>query len=463
MKHIAVIDIGKTNAKVAIVDLSTLSETAIRKTPNSILNTGLYPHTDVETLWNFILESLKALNQSHLIDAIIVTTHGATAALLNKQGELALPVLDYEFSGPNELSESYNSVRPDFSETGSPRLPIGLNLGAQIFWQQQKFSDAFAKATQLLMYPQYWSYRLSGVAAAEVTSLGCHTDLWLPRSGCYSPLVDSCGLSLLMPPLRQASDVLGPLRPELVNLTGLRGDTLVYCGLHDSNASLVPHLIQRTVPCAVVSTGTWVIAMAVGGKLPVLDSSRDTLLNVNAFGDCVPSARFMGGREYQIIMEGVHAKPTHGDVLDVLKSGTMLLPSVASGCGPFPTQTFKWIDAEQLTPEKRQIEVSFYLALMTATCLDLIGAEGDIIVEGPFSTNQLLLDMLAAATGRPVFVGSTTATGTTIGAASLIAQKAADHPRKHPDHNSWHEQLAAYAEAWRIYTRDERPNLSSKA
>ncbi len=463
MKHVAVIDIGKTNAKVAIVDLSTLCEVAIRKTPNAVLNTGLYPHADVETLWNFILESLKALNQSHLIDAIIVTTHGATAALLNEQGELALPVLDYEYSGPTELSESYDTVRPDFSETGSPRLPIGLNLGAQIFWQQQKFPEAFAKATQLLMYPQYWSYRLSGVSAAEVTSLGCHTDLWLPRSGCYSSLVDNCGLTRLMPPPHQASDVLGPIRPELVNLTGLRGDTLVYCGLHDSNASLVPHLIQRTVPCSVVSTGTWVIAMAVGGKLPVLDASRDTLLNVNAFGDCVPSARFMGGREYQIIMDGLNASPLESDILGVLKSGTMLLPSVVSGCGPFPTQTFAWMGAEHLKPERRQIAVSFYLALMTATCLDLIGSEGDIIVEGPFSTNQMLLDMLAAATHRSVYVGSSTATGTTIGAASLIAQKAAEHPRKHPHNTSWHEQFAAYAKAWRIYSRDERPNLSSKA
>ena len=41
--------------------------------------------------------------------------------------------------------------------------------------------------------------------------------------------------------------------------------TPVLTGIHDSNASLLPHLIDRKPPFAVVSTGTWVIAMAIGG------------------------------------------------------------------------------------------------------------------------------------------------------------------------------------------------------
>jgi hypothetical protein len=37
--------------------------------------------------------------------------------------------------------------------------------------------------------------------------------------------------------------------------------------------------------------------MAVGGWAVKLGPARDTLIDVNAFGDPVPSARFMGGRE----------------------------------------------------------------------------------------------------------------------------------------------------------------------
>ena len=55
-------------------------------------------------------------------------------------------------------------------------------------------------------------------------------------------------------------------------------------------------------PFSVVSTGTWVIAMAVGGAAVELDPARDTLVNVNAFGEPVPSARFMGGREFATLV-----------------------------------------------------------------------------------------------------------------------------------------------------------------
>src|SRR6202000_2707319 len=78
-------------------------------------------------------------------------------------------------------------------------------------------------------------------------------------------------------------------------------DIPVYCGIHDSNASLLAHLVERDPPFAVVSTGTWVVIFGVGGDLDHLDPARDTLANVDAYGNAGPSARFMGGREFEII------------------------------------------------------------------------------------------------------------------------------------------------------------------
>ncbi|RWQ66318.1 MAG: carbohydrate kinase, partial [Mesorhizobium sp.] len=136
-RHIAVIDIGKTNAKVALVDLADMREVALRRMANAPVADGPYPHHDVELLWSFILDSLAGINREQRIDAISITTHGATGVLVDAAGELALPVLDYEFAGPDTLAEDYDAVRPAFTETGTPRLPVGLNLGAQFFWQQR--------------------------------------------------------------------------------------------------------------------------------------------------------------------------------------------------------------------------------------------------------------------------------------------------------------------------------------
>jgi len=136
---VGVIDIGKSNAKFAVVDLDAHAEIDVRKTPNNVLSVAPYPHFDVAGLWSFILESIAELNRVHPLDALSVTTHGASAALIGVAGELSLPVLDYEYGGPDALKRDYDGIRPDFSETFTPRLPAGLNLGAQLLWQARSY------------------------------------------------------------------------------------------------------------------------------------------------------------------------------------------------------------------------------------------------------------------------------------------------------------------------------------
>ncbi|MDW6026239.1 FGGY-family carbohydrate kinase [Mesorhizobium sp. BAC0120] len=420
VRHVAVIDIGKTNAKVVVVDLDRRAETGVRRMPNAVLRDGPYPHFDTERLWAFVLDSLAALNREQRIDAVSITTHGATAALIDAGGRLALPILDYEHDGPDRVAGEYDAERPPFAETGTPRLPVGLNLGAQLFWQARTFPEDFARTASILMYPQYWAFRLTGVRANETTSLGCHTDLWGVREGHFSSLVERMGWRELMAPVRRAADRLSPILPEVAAATGLASGTPVHCGIHDSNASLLPHLIGREQPFSVVSTGTWVISMAIGGERVGLDPTRDTLVNVSAFGEPVPSARFMGGREFAILV-GENAPASAGDEVEaVLKSPIMLTPSIQRGSGPFPDRKSEWIGGE---PEGgvRTAAASFYLALMTATALELIGAKGPAIIEGPFAANVLFAKMLAAATAQPVISAGTSATGTSIGAALLAA------------------------------------------
>lgn len=450
MGLVAVIDIGKTNAKVALVDLGTMREIAVEKTPNAVRRDGPYPHHDVERLWAFILDALGRLARQNRIDAISVTTHGATAALLKADGALVLPVLDYEHDGLDATRDEYEAVRPPFAETGSPKLSLGLNIGPQLFWQSRAFPAEFARTATIIMYAQYWSFRLTGVRAGEATSLGCHTDLWAPGAADYSSLVGRMGWRDLFPPLRRASDVLGPLLPELAQATGLPEGIPVHCGIHDSNASLLPHLTAHRPPFSVASTGTWVISMAVGGRKVTLDPARDTLINVNAYGDPVPSARFMGGREFERLMQGRARDWSDGDLQAVLDGPIMLTPAVQGGSGPFSDAEARWLDGE---PDggRRFVAVSFYLAMMTATCLALIGADGPTLVEGPFAANRPYLAMLAAATRRPVAAQVGGSTGTSIGAALLAGGAATETSEvTMPDL----PRLTLYADRWRHVTGD---------
>ena len=420
-RHIAVIDIGKTNAKVVVLDAETGGEIAVVKTNNGVLKTSPYPHYDIERLWDFIIGALRSFAAVPGFDAISITTHGASAVLLDADGSLALPVLDYEHIYPQAVQEAYGHLRPAFAETFSPRLSGGLNVGAQIHYQKSAFPGDFVQVATILTYPQYWAFRLTGIAANEVTSLGCHTDLWNPTTGNYSSLVDTLGIRTLMAPVRSAFEALGPVLPTLAADIGLAAPVPIYCGIHDSNASLLPHLVENEAPFAVVSTGTWVISFAVGGDLLHLDPARDALANVDAYGRAVPSSRFMGGREFEILAAEIGTVPPEAieaALETVIGNGLMLLPNVVGGSGPFPGRKMRWIGDASADNAERLAAVSLYLALMTEACLGLIGARGPIFVEGPFALNSAYLVALSALTRTDV-IAVAGSTGTSQGAALL--------------------------------------------
>lgn len=424
-RHIAVIDIGKTNAKLVLVDQDSLGEIAVVTRPNTVLTGPPWPHFDVEGHWAFLLDGLRNFHERYGIDAISITAHGACAALLDKDLNLAAPILDYEFSGPDDVAEDYNAIRPPFRETGSPKLAGGLNIGAQLFWQFQIDPDLRNRTHQIVTYPQFWGAWLTGITATDVTSLGCHTDLWNPTAGKFSSLIETLGLTNMMAPVRKPSDVLGPLLPDVAKKTGLPPDTPVYCGIHDSNASLLPYVLAESPPFSVVSTGTWVIVMSIGGDPIELDPGLDTLINVTAFGGSAPSARFMGGREHDLATAGPYSQPTQNDLEHILTNQIMLLPAVVPETGPFKGQASQWVgDAPEIGTGARGAAVALYLALVSAECLSNIGHRGSLIVEGPFAANQVYLDMLGIATGSTVH-RSLSSTGTSTGAALLAKQSPA--------------------------------------
>ncbi len=442
MKHIAVIDVGKTNAKLALVDATTLEEIAVRTRPNAVLTDGPYPHFDLDGHFAFFLKMLAEFQSTYGIDAISITTHGASATLIGHDGA-ALPMLDYEHTGPDSAS-GYDALRPSFNATGSPRLPLGLNVGAQLHWLFEAHPDLRDQVKAIVTYPQYWGYRLTGELATDVTSLGCHTDLWEPQNGRFSALVDSLGIADLMAPARKSSDILGTISDNIAMTTGIPSGTPVMVGIHDSNASLYPHLLGRKGAFSVVSTGTWVICMAMGGGAPRLDPSRDTLMNVNALGQAVPTSRFMGGREFEIIRKDRDWQATGADRDSVL-GGIYLLPAVEPNTGPFAGRAASWVGTAQ-TQGEELVALSYYLALMTHTCLDLIGAKGPTVIEGPFAKNADFLAMLAAI--RPDgFEVAASATGTSVGAAMLCIPdaRAPETTRVSPPEDS---RLAAYAADW---------------
>ena len=326
--------------------------------------------------------------------------------------------MDYEFPGVEDIEQTYVSLRPPFSESLSPKLPVGLNLGRQIAWQKARFPEEVSRAKHLLTYPQYWAWRLSGIAASEVTSLGSHTDLWAPLEGRPSSLVATLDLQNLLPPLRRAYERLGQIKADIAAAAGLREGTEVLCGVHDSNASLLPHLASRKAPFTIISTGTWTILMAVGLGVGALNPADDTLANVDVEGRPVACARFMGGREYAEIVGGAPANPDTAALVRVIVSGAMALPCFSGQGGPFAARRGEIRGA--VAPADHTALATLYVALVTDLMLTRLGVKGgDLIVEGSLAANPAYCELLAAMRPSQEVYAASDSAGTARGAALL--------------------------------------------
>ncbi|MEO0550803.1 MAG: FGGY family carbohydrate kinase [Pseudomonadota bacterium] len=426
IEYVAVLDIGKTNVKLHVLN-ADLNSVGVESIPNTVLLEDPYPQYSVDKIWDWLVRMLREFAANFSIGAINVSAHGATAAIVNAnvsngRDGLVLPILDYEFDGPDRLRSDYDQVRPGFESTYSPVLPFGLNLGAQLFWQSRMYPEAFAQASHILAYPQYWVWRMTGALCSEVTSLGCHTDLWCPGEGQWSSLATKFGWSDLFPSLVSAWGAVANVHPRFAEQTGLDPSCRIFPGLHDSNASFARYLGRaEAAPFAVVSTGTWAIAMASGASLQTLDSRRDMLANVDAMGRPIACARSMGGREYDKICETLGATTEAyvdaAEISEIVNKGAMALPDFSGGSGPFGGAEGAIVNAYE--GMNGTALATLYAALMVDLKLNLLEAQGDVFIEGAFANNQTLCALVAQL--RPdqrVFV-SGDKTGTVVGCAQL--------------------------------------------
>lgn len=420
-----VIDIGKTHVKLHVLD-DVFKSIFSKQMKNEVLLNEIYPCINTDKIWNWLVTGIQDVTNKYNVKAINITTHGATAALINRESSskdgLVLPILDYEYSEIFESNPEYEEIRPSFSDTYSPSLPAGLNLGRQLYWLKKKFPHEYESVTDILMYPQYWAWRFTGKRVSEITSLGCHTDLWSIKEGKYSSLVEDLGCEKLLPEIKPAWFNCGEIRPSLCQELGLATNCNFFSGIHDSNASFLRYkLTQKDAPFTVVSTGTWTILMSSQVSLSNLNAKKDMLANIDAMEQPIACARFMGGREFEAICEQAGSwlgeQFNVDDIQNVIDQQVFALPDFSDGSGPFGGIESGFIAN---TDKVSGIALAtIYCALMIDYQLDMLGAKGDIFIEGAFLKNPLLCSVLNQLRENNNVILSMDSTGTVQGAGYL--------------------------------------------
>ncbi|MDJ0683177.1 MAG: sugar kinase [Alphaproteobacteria bacterium] len=462
-RGVAVIDAGSTNTKLFLFgpELDLLAE----ETAPSVHPHGPpYRWIDPAPVLGLIQAGLARFDRIAPVDMVIPCAHGSALALLDADGDLALPIMDYEAEPPTDIVEGYANLAPDFSEVFAPTNPGGLTLGRQLYWQETAFPDAFASVRTILPWGQYIAYRLTGVARSEVSALGAQTHLWDVTENRFSSLAQARGWADRFAPIAPAWKTLGTLNPPVAG-ADFTGEARVVTGIHDSNANLLRFMAGGVAGFTLLSTGTWIIGFDTDADIRGLDPRYDLVSNTTIFGAPIASCRFMGGREFGLIAEGeTAAQASLGAVEELIGRGVFALPSFTDSGGPAPGTggQGRIIGAEGFAPGDRASLAALYCALMSAESLRALGTDCPVIVDGPFAENPTYLACLAGLIPDRCVKALSAVGGSVAGLAQGSAEGAALLALIVPDGALPHRalnlseiappnlpNLAAYQAAWR--------------
>src|SRR4029453_5636209 len=110
-----------------------------------------YAALDSAGIEAFVIDTLAKFASQADVGAIIPVAHGASAAIV-REGKLVLPPMDYEHPVPADERQAYDTQRDAFALSGSPALPDGLNLGAQLH-HLETLNPAALEGATILLWP----------------------------------------------------------------------------------------------------------------------------------------------------------------------------------------------------------------------------------------------------------------------------------------------------------------------
>jgi L-fuculokinase len=428
--HIAVFDIGKTNKKLLIYDQDLQLETDFSTQIGMIERNG-WQEENVEAIFDWYVGQLKTLSANHQIRAVSISTHGATIAALDETGNLAAPVISYTTEPGEEFHKRFYEEFGDSQElqktTATANFKALINMAKNIFYIKESLPDNFKKIKHLLGYPQYFGFLLTNAYGIEKTYLGSHTYIWDYQKDDWSTVVKGMKVENLFPQtINSPWDILGHIRPELAERTGLSENTIVTTGIHDSNAALLPYLIKGFDNFILNSTGTWCVVMRPEEKVAFKEDEigKTVFYNISTFGKPVKTTIFMGGQEfaeYEELIKSIHGNvepPEYDQELYekiIREKRWFILPSVVKGAGQFPESiarividdkvyTLAELKSGKAKPPLFENHKIFYnvlnlsLALQTEVALKRAGIKPGmkVFIEGGFRKNKSYKWLLSA-------------------------------------------------------------------
>jgi rhamnulokinase len=299
MPTMLAIDLGAQSGRVVVgrFDGGRFSIDEIHRFANvPVLAAGTL-HWDALRLYEGILEGIAAAaRRTSDIDSVGVDTWGVDFALIDRAGRLIGNPVHHRDQRTEAVMERVFArvpARELYERTGIQMLRI--NTIFQLVAMAESSDRSLEVAHRLLLMPDLFHFWLSGVAACELTNattsqcLDPRAQAWatdvLARLGLPTELFRE-----IVPP----SSVLGPLRGDIAERTGLR-PVVVAPGTHDT-ASAVAAVPFRDPRSVYISAGTWsLVGMELSEPLISDETFAANLTNEGGVGGTVRLLRNVDG------------------------------------------------------------------------------------------------------------------------------------------------------------------------
>lgn len=429
-KVIAIFDIGKTNKKLLLFDEQYKLVYEESKQLDEITDEDGFACEDVSTLTQWVKDSFsKVLAEKKFdIKAVNFSAYGASFVYLDEELKVIPPLYNYLKPYSPELQKKFYDDHGGESivarQTASPVLG-NLNSGMQLYRLKYEKPDMFKKIKWALHLPQYLSYVLSSTINSDITSIGCHTNLWNFQYNKYHQWVNEERIDDKLPGILKCTEIAGYSSGKIP--TG--------AGLHDSSAALIPYLASFQEPFVLLSTGTWCISLNPfnHSQLTNNELNQDCLCYLSYEGKPVKASRLFAGYEHEQQIKRLSlyfnkpydyftSVPCDVEILNKLKPGVKkakMNDKVMVGQSAFAERS---LDVFQNYEEAyHQLIADIISQQIKSTNLVLRGtAVKRIFVDGGFGKNAIYMYLLAEAFPSIEVYAASVAQASALGAALAI-------------------------------------------
>jgi xylulokinase len=323
-----------------------------------------------------------------------------------------------------------------FRITGYP--PDSTLSLCKILWHRREEPETFAKTRLILPISPWIAFRLSGVPAVDF-SLASRTLCLDARSRTWSTeLLEAVGLdSTLFPPILPSGTSLGPIRPELIEATGLPGQPVVAVGAQDHICGAFAAGVTKP-GVFLDSLGTAEALLATAEHPPLTLAQRElgyaqTTVGIDSVFCFVGSGLNRSGGAVEWACNAIGQGAPRDELIRAAQTvpagsgGVCFLPHLAYSSAPSPDTASRgaFVGLTDMTDRASLFRavlegVAMEARLISDALFSLpgVGAPMDIRVIGGGTKNSLLLEIKASVFGRALTVFDE-AEVTAVGAALL--------------------------------------------